>query len=285
MTLFSKDFGDGTMPSGQDDCGALGFVRALDLSESIAGQFCCRMLADYGADVTLVEPPSGSVMRSVGPFRETGGGVRESLLFQHLNLGKRSVAIDPETEDGKALFAELASAADVIVAPAGFDKAALHRINPDCIVNIVSPFGDDGPKRHWRGAEIVYQAMSGQMIQNGRRDREPLYGVGERASYCAGIAAYSAILAALIHRQGTGETQDLAVDVAHTAASMMYPLALQYAYNGTFERRGSTGLPLIEVETADGWISIWIRADKFEATCEGLGMPEMIADPPLRRSQ
>jgi len=267
------------MPSGPDDMHALGFIRVLDLSENVAGQFCCRMLADHGADVTLVEPPAGSALRAEGPFRETADGQRESLLFEHLNLGKKSVALDPETEDGMALFAELAAAADVIVAPAGFDKAALHRINPNCIVNIVSPFGDDGPKRHWRGAEIIYQAMSGMMNQNGRRDREPLYGVGQRASYCTGVAAYSAIVAALIHREATGETQDLAVDIAHTAASMMYPLALQYSYNGTFERRGSTGLPLIEVETANGWISIWIRADKFEATCRGLGMAEMITDP------
>src|SRR5262245_61193881 len=100
--------------------GALGFIRVLDLSESIAGQFCCRMLADYGAEVTLVEPPQGSVTRTMGPFREQGKA--ESLLFEHLNVGKSSVVADRTSADGKALLADLAKAADVVVVPTGFDR-------------------------------------------------------------------------------------------------------------------------------------------------------------------
>src|SRR5437016_11494079 len=86
--------------------GALGFVRVLDLSESIAGQFCCRMLADYGAEVALLEPPQGSVTRTMGPFRDQGKA--ESFLFEHLNAGKSSVVVDQTSADGKALLADLA---------------------------------------------------------------------------------------------------------------------------------------------------------------------------------
>ena len=229
---------------------ALGFVRVLDLSESIAGQFCCRMLADYGADVTLIEPPSGSITRRMGPFRPSSAG-GESLLFWHLNLGKGSVVIDQDVADGKRLLAELAAKADVIVVPAGADCAALRAAKADCIINTVSPFGEDGPYSHWRGTEMIYQAMSGMMIHNGRHDREPLYGVGDRASYCAGIAAYSTILAALMTRERSGIAQDVAVDIAHVAASMTYPFALQYAYNGTMEERGMRGQPLVEVKARD----------------------------------
>src|SRR5512139_850792 len=109
---------------------ALGFIRVLDLSESVAGQYCCRMLADYGADVVLVEPPSGSVVRKMGPFREARGAEAESLLFYHLNLGKSSVVVDLTTDAGKALLSELAKAADVMVVPAGFDRSILRKANP-----------------------------------------------------------------------------------------------------------------------------------------------------------
>ena len=257
---------------------ALGFIRVLDLSESIAGQFCCRMLADYGADVTLIEPPQGSVTRTMGPFRE-GGGKRDSLLFEHLNVGKSSVVVDPATAQGRELLLDLAKIADVLVVPAGFDRVAVRSVNAKCIINTVSPFGEDGPMKDWRGTEMVYQAMSGSMIHNGRHDRPPLYGVGQRASYCAGVAAYSATLSALMVRLRTGVAQDVAIDIAHTAASMTYPFALQYSYNGTFEERGMRGQPLVEVQAADGWIAIWIRANHFAAVCETLDAPELITDP------
>lgn len=262
-----------------DTPSALGFVRVLDLSESVAGQYCCRMLADYGADVVLVEPPSGSCIRKQGPFREANGAQGESLLFYHLNLGKSSVVVGQDTEAGRALLADLARTADVIVVPAGFDRASLRKANPNCIINTVSPFGEDGPMKDWRGTEMIYQAMSGSMIHNGRNDKPPLYGVGQRASYCAGVAAYSTILSALMVRERTGVAQDVAVDIAHTAASMTYPFALQYSYNGTFEERGMRGQPLVEVITADGWIAIWIRANQFVPTCEALGAPELAVDP------
>jgi len=259
--------------------GALGFIRVLDLSESVAGQYCCRMLADYGADVVLVEPPSGSVVRRMGPFRDVDGAKTDSVLFFHLNLGKSSVIVDQASATGRALLADLAKAADVAVVPAGFDRSIVRAANADCIICTVSPFGEDGPMKHWRGTEMVYQAMSGSMVHNGRHERPPLYGVGQRASYCAGVAAYSTILSALMVRERTGVVQDVAVDIAHTAASMTYPFALQYSYNGTFEERGMRGQPLVEVTTTDGWIAIWIRAYQFAPTCEALGAPELITDP------
>ena len=270
--------GTGTTPPNAGTA-ALGFIRAFDLSESIAGQFCCRMLADYGADVVLIEPPEGSSTRRIGPFRESGGTAPQSHLFEHLNLGKSSVVVDRATAAGRDLLRELAQNADVVVVPAGFDRAAWRSASPNCIVATVSPFGEGTPKSHWRGTEMIYQAMSGMMTHNGRHDREPLYGVGNRASYCAGIAAYSSILAALMVRKRTGIAQDVAIDIAHVAASMTYPFALQYSYNGSLEERGMRGQPLIEVRCRDGWIAIWIRANHFAIVCDVLGMPEMVTDP------
>jgi crotonobetainyl-CoA:carnitine CoA-transferase CaiB-like acyl-CoA transferase len=203
----------------------------------------------------------------------------EAFLFEHLNVGKSSVVVDQTSADGKALLADLAKASDVVVVPAGFDRAALRAANPELIIATVSPFGEGTPKSHWRGTEMIYQAMSGMMIHNGRHDREPLYGVGNRASYCAGVAAYSSILSALMVRARTGIAQDVAIDIAHVAASMTYPFALQYSYNGSLEERGMRGQPLIEVKCRDGWIAIWIRANHFPVVCEILAMPEMVSDP------
>ena len=169
--------------------------------------------------------------------------------------------------------------ADVIVVPAGFDRAWLRECNPGGIINTVSPFGEGTSKSRWRGTEMIYQAISGMMIHNGRHGGEPLYGVGNRASFCAGVAAYSATLAALMVRERTSVAQEVAVDIAHAAASMTYPFALQYSYNGSFEERGMRGQPLIEAKCLDGWIAIWIRVNHFGVVCEQLGLTHLTTDP------
>lgn len=258
--------------------GALNFAHVLDLSESVAGQFCCRMLADYGAEVTLIEPPTGSVIRSKGPFHDADGPGRESQLFFHLNLGKKSMVVDQATESGRQLLLSLARKADVIVIPLGVDREALRTASPNAIVATVSPFGEDGPMRDWRGTEMIYQAMSGMMIQNGAAEREPLYGTGERASYCGGLAAYISILSALMVRERCGKSQHVAVDMAHTAASMTYPFALQYEYNGSFEHRGNRGQPLLELKCADGYMSAWVRPHQFATICEVMQAPDLATD-------
>jgi crotonobetainyl-CoA:carnitine CoA-transferase CaiB-like acyl-CoA transferase len=233
------------------------------------------MLADYGADVVLVEPPGGSVTRTLRPRREDGS----SLAFEHSNLSKSSVVIDLATDAGQTSLVSLAATADVVLVPAGAGRTALRRANTHLVICTVSPFGEDGPNADWTGSEMIYQAMSGMMTHNGRSDREPLYGVGDRASYCTGLAAYISVLTALMVRERTGIAQDVAVDLAHVAASMTYPFALQYSYNGSLEERDKRGTPLIEARCADGWISIFIRVGQFPTICEVLGAPELATDP------
>jgi crotonobetainyl-CoA:carnitine CoA-transferase CaiB-like acyl-CoA transferase len=257
---------------------ALGGFRVLDLSESVAGQFCCRMLADFGADVTLVEPPQGSSLRTMPPFDPKPNGLG-SLLFFHLNLGKQSIALDHRSAEGWSRLLTLAKSADVIVVGPGIDRAALEQANPDCVVALVSDFGDDGPCAHWRGSEMIFQALSGMMHVNGSGDRQPLYGVGHRASYAAGVGAYITILSALYARKRIGRGQQVAIDVAMNTSSMAPPSSLEFAYSGIKDPRGERRSPFCVVKCADGWVSIWVHLHIWSALCAELDLKAIEHDP------
>jgi crotonobetainyl-CoA:carnitine CoA-transferase CaiB-like acyl-CoA transferase len=254
---------------------ALETLRVVDLSESVAGQYCARMFADYGAEVTLVEPPGGSRLRGWGPFALGRPG--ESLLFFHLNLGKRSVTLDHA--DRPALRRLLAGADLIIVSD---DKITAEDVGDGCVISQVSDFGTDGPLAGWQGPEIVHQALSGMMHHNGVRDREPLYGVGHRASYAAGVATYISALAALHERRSSGRGQRTSVDVVETASSMCYPYMTQYIYNGSLQRRGEQRQPVCELQCVDGWICTWINAGHWRGACEVLGLEPLADDPRFR---
>jgi crotonobetainyl-CoA:carnitine CoA-transferase CaiB-like acyl-CoA transferase len=262
--------------------GALRGIRVLDLSDSIAGQFCCRMMADFGAQVTLVEPPAGSPIRAMLPFDPARDGVG-SLLFFHLNLGKGSIVVDRGTAQGRARLLELAKGADVIVVGVDADRDALREANPACVVALVSDFGDDGPYRHWRGSEMIFQALSGMMHENGTAGREPLYGVGHRAQYAAGVGAYLTVLAALYARKTTGQGQQVALDVAMNTSSMAPPATVEYAYSGMQEARGENRRPFMVVKCRDGWVSIWVHPYVWAAFCKATDVPELEADPRFAR--
>jgi crotonobetainyl-CoA:carnitine CoA-transferase CaiB-like acyl-CoA transferase len=253
----------------------------VDASESIAGQFCARLLADYGADVTLIEPRGGSRVRRIGPFGPHG----ESLQFFHLNVGKHVL----EAEGKEPVPAALMQQADVIlVAPEQEPEAVLVN-HPKAVIAKVTAFGDDGPLKDWAGPEIVLQALSGMMNNNGLAGREPLYGVGNRASYAAGVAAYIGVTAALYVRRRSGVGDIVRIDTAETAAAMAYPYAQQHIYNGNNRRRGDQELPAGQVLCRGSWVCIWVYNDRFVALCETIGIEDCIADPrfadPRQRSR
>jgi crotonobetainyl-CoA:carnitine CoA-transferase CaiB-like acyl-CoA transferase len=255
---------------------ALGHLTVLDLSEIISGQYCSRMLADFGADVILVEPPEGTVIRRMGPFRKDDG---VSQLFLHLNLGKRSIVLDPKSPDGWKRLLALVAKADIVLVPLGLDRAALEAANPRAVIALVSDFGEDGPRAHWRGSEMIHQALSGVMFRNGRHDKEPLYGCGRRAYYATGVATYIAVLSAIYARGRTGTGQQVSIDVCETAASMIY-VGEQYLYNGTSEPRSVPAkLPSASLPCRDTWVSVFIYAHHWKKTWEALGRPEVAADP------
>ncbi|MCB9946121.1 MAG: CoA transferase [Geminicoccaceae bacterium] len=254
---------------------ALGHLLVADRSENLAGQYCGRLFADYGARVILAEPRDGSALRRQAPFAADG----TSLTFRHLNTGKESVL-----EAG----ASLCAAADVILLAADDDAEAFAGDYPGAIVVAISDFGVDGPLKDWIGCELVHQALSGMMYNNGKAGREPLFGCGDRSAIVAGLAAYVAALVAVHARGEDGAGQVVRVDIAEVAATTSFPYILQYLYNGTVRSREEPSSLAGEARCRDSWICIWLYAHRWEAATATLGLEHLrddprFADPQIRR--
>jgi crotonobetainyl-CoA:carnitine CoA-transferase CaiB-like acyl-CoA transferase len=257
---------------------ALHGLRVVDASESIAGQYCSRLFADFGADVVLVEPPGGSAIRRRPPFSIHDQG---SLTFLHLNSGKRSVVAAAQPP------ADLLASADVVILPPG-GRPALPPLAAATVTVDVTPFGREGPRAGWKGPEIVIQALSGMMFNNGTERREPLFGCGDRSSYAAGLAGYIGALAALRARDAGGAGQHVDIAAAETAAAMCFPHAFQHIYSGTLRTRADRTNPCGQILCRDGWICIWIYNHRWVRFCETVGLQHLIrderfADPVTRR--
>ena len=247
---------------------ALGHLTVLDATDGVSGQYCGRLLSDFGASVTLLEPTNGTSTRRTGPFDKSG----HSFLFQHLNLGKES--------GSRESLAERARNADIALLDPSENADALRAENTQLITCTISDFGVDGPRKDWKGGELIHQALSGVMYRNGDPKRHPLYGCGHRSYYVAGVAAYSSVLAAIFARGKTGRGQHCSIDVAECAASMTYAFATQYNYNRVLERRTTpANLPSAVLQCSDGWISVFIYAYRWKEACEALNVPDLAADP------
>lgn len=265
--------------------GALGHLRVVDYSDSLAGQYCARLFADFGASVVLVEPAGGSPMRAAQPIGQAG----ESLQFFHLNTGKRSVVIDRADPADAERLEMLLRGADVAVLPAGEDAEAVSAANPNCIVVQPTAFGCDGPRADWQGPEIVLQALSGMMHNNGAAGREPLYGVANRAAMASGVGAYVGALGAVYARAQNGAGQIVRIDAAETAATMCFPYVMQHIYNGSVRQRTEQAVQAGQVLCKDGWVCIWIYNFRWNALLTALDLLELehdprFADPADRRS-
>jgi len=249
---------------------ALAGVKVIDATSTAAGQFCGRLLADYGAEVILVERADGAATRREGPFDG-----EDSLLFRHLNQGKAGFTSRHGDAASDRDLGQLLREADIVLADAGDPIAAQAG---DRIVCRVSDFGEHGPYRHWRGGEIVHQALSGVMFTTGAQDREPLYGVGRRTAYACGTTAYISCLAALIWRDRTGESQAVEAITAEATAAMAQNLVTQYAYSRTYASRRQYPGMLAQLMCRDGWLVLFALRG-WPAICRIFGVPEVAEDP------
>jgi crotonobetainyl-CoA:carnitine CoA-transferase CaiB-like acyl-CoA transferase len=199
--------------------GILSGYRVLDCSIAMAGPFAAQRLGDLGADVVKVEPVTGEWQRHTAAGGARGNKVNVSFLS--LNRNKRSLAVDLKDPDGKAVLLELVKTADVflqnyrpgVAKRLGVDYETLSTINPRLIYVSISGYGEDGPYLHRPGQDLVLQGMSGAMLSAGR-EGEPPNAAGQYL--VDGITAYTAFegaLAALLHRERTGEGQLVQVNM------------------------------------------------------------------------
>lgn len=238
---------------------ALDGLVVIDRSGTIAGQFCGKLMADFGAEVWL------QVTGAKPDIAPGGSGMSDRPIDLHLNLGKRCGA------PGRT--------PDVVLCAPDERPEDVRRVHPSALAVRITGFGDDGPRVGWQAPEIVLQASSGMMNSNGVRGRAPLYGTGNRASYAAGQVAYIQIMASLRTRARTGQGDTIRVDAAETAAAMCFPYSLQAIYNGTDRRRGDQDIPAGEVLCRGSWVCLWVYSNRFAALCKSIGLDACLADP------
>jgi crotonobetainyl-CoA:carnitine CoA-transferase CaiB-like acyl-CoA transferase len=265
-------------------------VRVLELSDSIAGAYCTRVLAALGADVVTVEPAEGSALRHQGPWvpdpsdRAVDARGRSALQL-HLDHGKRSVTA--EGEDLDRLFRW----ADIVVSSCDGEPEralALHghiaALNPAAVHVVTSGFGLSGPYAHWKHAPLIDWASGGFMYLTGEPDREPLSSGSPLASCIAGAAAAIGAQAALIERTVTGKGQLVDVGTMETGAAAHQWSLVMYTHTGVVKRRWGTLLgesfhPMGLYRCRDGWACIGAATlPQWEGFCLTLDAPELLAE-------
>ena len=280
--------------------GPLQGIRVLDLSRVLAGPFSMQNLGDLGADIVKIERPgAGDESRHWGPpFLADGQGqpTRESAYFLSANRNKRSAAIDLSRPEGQALVRQLAAQADICVenfkvgdlARYGLDYASLCQANPRLIYCSITGFGQDGPWAERPGYDYLFQGLGGLMSVTGERDDRPGGGpqrVGVPiVDMFTGLYATVAILAALRHRDVTGQGQHLDVSLMGAVMTMCSGHLSNYMVSGTMPARtgnvSPTIMPYGVFPCADGpMIVASANQGQFKAFCKVLGHPEWADDP------
>ena len=285
--------------------GALDGVRVLDLSRVLAGPWCTQTLADLGAEVIKIERPAadghpgGDDTRGWGPpflkDRE-GRDTAEAAYFLGANRNKRSVTIDIARPEGQALVLRLAAQCDVLVenfkvgdmARYGLDAATVCAQLPGLVYCSITGFGQTGPYRDRAGYDYAVQGMGGLMSVTGERDDLPGGGpqkVGVAvADLFTGMYATVAILAALRHRDATGQGQVIDMALLDTQVAMLANLGANYLVTRQAPRRAGNAhqniVPYQVFEVADGHLILAVGNDgQFQRFCAVAGIPALAQDP------
>ena len=282
--------------------GALTGLKVLDFTHYVAGPYCTKLLADYGADVIKVERPhEGDGSRRMGPYPGDEPHPEKSAQFLHLNTNKRGIAVDLKQRGAANIVNRLASWADVVVESyrpgvadrLGIGYESLRSVNPSLVYTSISNFGQTGPYRDYRGSEVVFYGMGGEMHSTGLSDREPLKLGGNVGLYQAGavaaVATMGAILAGSFHTDAEQDVpigQHIDVSILETqlgSVDRRQSALLAHQYTGELSHRpasgGSGGYPNAVYPCSDGYLQINGSRMYFPRAVALLGNPaELRAD-------
>ncbi|MBI3328577.1 MAG: CoA transferase [Nitrospinae bacterium] len=259
-------------------------MYVLEVAQGVSGPFCGKLLAEYGAEVIKVEPPTGDAARRCGPFARDEPHLERSLLFLYLNTAKRSVTLDLESRAGLRLFDALTRHADVLITD--HPSAALQATtgSPHLVHTSIRPFGSSGPCAEWPATELTVEALSGLMAIVGDPDRPPLKVGGEQAHYLAGLNAAVGTLLALEARDRLGLGQLVDISMQESLLSILGNIPLLYSHLGVVARRiGSRHHrthPTAIYPCKDGYVGIAAQTHpQWEALCLLVDQPELLVDP------
>ena len=269
-------------------------VKVLDLTRLLPGGYCSLLLADFGADVIKVEDTGmGDYIRWSPPFVEGAEESAKGALFLALNRNKRSIRIDLKNDRGKEVLLRLVRDADVLLE--GFRPGVLERLgvgydvlleaNPGLVICPITGYGQDGPYRDRSGHDMNYLGLIGVLGMQGEApDRTPVQGAGQMADLGGGgLMAAFGVLAALHHRDRTGEGQVVDVSMADGALSWMAMVAPRVLMGEPSPPRGRDTLTGRFVcyrpyACADGWVTLGALEPKFFAAwCDGVGREDLKA--------
>lgn len=283
-----------------DQLSALSHIRVLDLSRILAGPWASQLLADLGAEVIKIErPDGGDDTRAWGPpylKDEAGNETHVAAYFLSCNRGKRSVAIDITQPRGQALVRELAARSDIVLEnfkvgglkKYGLDYASLSALNPGLIYCSITGFGQNGPYAPRAGYDFLIQAMGGLMSITGEPDAVPGGGpvkVGVAlADILTGLYATVGVLAALAHRERTGEGQHVDLALLDVQVASLANQALNYLVSGNAPQRMGNAHPNIvpyqAFRASDGHIVLTVGNDaQFVRFCEVADRLDLASDP------
>jgi CoA:oxalate CoA-transferase len=264
---------------------ALSGVRVLDLTHYVAGPYCTKILADYGADVIKVERPSlGDGARGMGPFPDDKPHPESSGLFLYLNTNKKSITLNLKGVTGVGILKELVKQADVVVenfSPRvmpglGLDYETLKKINTSLVMVSISNFGQTGPYRDCRATDLTIWGLSGILYELGEPDQEPLKMGSNVAEYVAGVYGALAALSALYHRDETGVGQHVDVSMLEAFHTMQPSMTLVFSMAGFIRKRAGIHFPWGILPCEDGYVGFYLPTQThWESLCTLLGMAEL----------
>lgn len=266
---------------------ALNGIRVIDLSTSVSGAWCARMLADFGAEVALFEHPDGHPARHLAPFDDAGN----SVIAEYVLANRRSAVVDLDQPAALAALRAALARADVVVSSAipddvqrlGLDFSSLERQNPGIIVCSITPYGADGARAGYPGNDLTASARSGWASINGLADRPPLKASGLQASYCAGTMAYGSIVAALLFRQSNRSSHGQHIDISEleVMTSTFAPALLAGQYEGEPPaRKSKVDMSTGPVPVRDGHFALTISRPHFwRDAMNVLGLDDLADDP------
>lgn len=271
---------------------ALDGIKVLDLSRLAPGPHCSMLLADFGADVTLVEAVPGSSAKLGGGGLRRSESADRAAAYNALGRGKKSIALNLKDEAARNIFYEMVKSADVViegfrpgvVKRLGVDYATLAKINPRVICCSVSGFGQTGPYSNLVGHDINYISVGGALGVTGRPGQPPSIPVNLVADFAGGgLTAAFAICLAIIARERTGRGQDIDIGMSDGVLSLMTSAFTGYFSNGTPIRPGEMLLngaaPFYNTYLcSDGrWFSIGsIEGHFWEALCKVIEVEDLL---------